>query len=136
MPNGYVAGDGLNTASYTFSAPDPATLNTFIAKLDYSLTNSNLLFVRGNLQNDSSLGVPQFPGQPASSINRDNSKGIAAGLTSTFSPNLMNSLRYSYVRQGYSTNGIGQGSYANFYGMSTIEAETRTTDVDVCRCRT
>ena len=131
MPNGYVAGDGLNTASYTFSAPDPATLNTFIAKLDYSLTNSNLLFVRGNLQNDSSLGVPQFPGQPASSINRDNSKGIAAGLTSTFSPNLMNSLRYSYVRQGYSTNGIGQGSYANFYGMSTIEAETRTTDVAV-----
>ena len=68
------------------------------------------------------MGVPQFPGQPASSSNRDNSKGIAAGLTSTISPNLMNSLRYSYIRQGYASYGIGQGSYANFYGMSTLQA--------------
>ncbi len=43
----------------------------------------------------------------------------------------MNSLRYSYIRQGYSIDGIGQGAYANFYGMSTIEAETRNNIVDV-----
>ena len=122
LPNGYSAGDGLNTASYTWSAPAPATLNTYIAKVDYSLSNRNWLFVRGNLQHDSASGVPQFPGQPASSTNSADSKGIAVGLTSTISANLMNSLRYSYIRQGYSSYGIGQGSYANFYGMSTIEA--------------
>jgi hypothetical protein len=131
LPNGFVAGDGLNTASYTWSAPDPATLNTYIAKLDYTISDRNWLFIRGNLQDDSSLGVPQFPGDPASSSNRSNSKGVAAGLTSTLSPNLMNSLRYGYVRQSYSTNGIGQGAYANFYGMSTINAETRNSAVDV-----
>lgn len=129
LPNGYVAGDGLNTASYTWSAPQPATLNTYIAKLDYTLSDRNWLFVRGNVQDDSALGVPQFPGDPASSTNRDNSKGLAAGLTSTLSPNLTNSLRYGYIRQSYSSNGIGQGAYANFYGMSTLAAETRNTAV-------
>ena len=131
LPNGYVAGDGLNTASYTWSAPNPATLNTFIAKLDYMVSSRNSLFLRGNLQHDSSLGVPQFPGQPASSANHDNSKGLAVGLNSTLSSNLANSLRYGYVRQSYSTKGIGEGAYANFYGMSTIGAETRNTSVNV-----
>ncbi len=131
LPNGYVAGDGLNTGSYTWSAPDPASLNTFIAKLDYALTSRNWLFVRGNLQADSASGVPQFPGQAASFTNQDNSKGIAAGLNSSLSANLSNSLRYSYIRQSYSTNGIGQGAYANFYGLSTITAETRSSAVDV-----
>jgi hypothetical protein len=131
LPNGYSAGDGLNTASYTWSAPAPASLNTYITRLDYSLSSRNWLFLRGNLQKDSSLSPPQFPGQPASATNTSDSKGIAAGLNSTISPTLMNSLRYSYIRQGYATYGIGQGSYANFYGMSTINAQTRTTIVDV-----
>ncbi len=131
LPNGYSAGDGLNTASYTWSAPAPATLNTYITRVDYALSNRNWLFIRGNLQNDSALGVPQFPGQPASSTNSGDSKGLAVGLNSAISTTLMNSLRYSYIRQGYASYGIGQGSYANFYGMSTIDAQTRTTIVDV-----
>jgi hypothetical protein len=131
LPNGYVAGDGLNTASYTWSAPAPAALNTVIAKIDYAVSSRNWLFVRGNLQDDHSSGVPQFPGDPASSTNRDTSKGLAVGLASTLSSNLINSLRYGYVRQSYSTAGIGQGAYANFYGMSTLEAETRDTSINI-----
>ena len=131
LPNGYVAGDGLNTASYTWSAAAPASLNTFIAKVDYEASGRNWFFLRGNLQDDSSLGVPQFPGQPASSTNRDNSRGIAAGWNSAISVNLMNSLRYSYVRQGYASWGIGQSAYANFYGMSPVQAETRSTSVQI-----
>ena len=52
LPNGYSAGDGLNTASYTWSAPAPASLNTYITRVDYALSNNNWLFIRGNLQND------------------------------------------------------------------------------------
>ena len=54
-PNGFSAGDGLNTASYTWSAPDPASLNTYIARFDYMPTHRNWLFARGNLQNDKSF---------------------------------------------------------------------------------
>src|SRR5215475_868090 len=45
-------GDGLNTGGFTWSAPDPARLNTYIAKVDYQLTSAQRLFVRGNLQGD------------------------------------------------------------------------------------
>jgi hypothetical protein len=131
LPNGFSAGDELNTASYTWSAPNPASLNTYIARVDYMLSRRSWLFVRGNLQDDSQSGVPQFPGQPASFKYRDNSKGFVVGDTWNISPNLINNLHYGFTRQGYATRGIGQGQYANFYNISPLYAETRTTLVDV-----
>jgi hypothetical protein len=130
-PNGLSAGDGLNTASYTWSAPDPTSLNTYIARFDAILSRRNWLFARGNLQNDKSSAVPQFPGQPASSTNTDNSKGFVVGDTWDVSSNLTHNLHYGFTRQGYASRGIGQGSYANFYNISPLYAETRTTLVDI-----
>jgi hypothetical protein len=131
LPNGHAAGDGLNTASYTWSAPNPGSLNTFIVKLDANVSSHNWLFVRGNLQNDRNQAPPEFPGQPPSSTNTDNSKGIAAGDTWNISPRLVNDLRYGFTRQGYGERGIGQGQYANFYDIGNLYAETRTTLVGI-----
>lgn len=130
-PNGLSAGDGLNTASYTWPAPNPASLNTYIARFDFMPSHRNWLFVRGSLQNDTSFDVPQFPGQPASSTNTNNSKGFVVGDTWDLSSNLINNLHYGFTRQGYASRGIGQGSYANFYNISPLYAETRTTLVDI-----
>jgi len=133
LPNSFVAGDGLNTAAYTWSAPNPVNLNTTIGKIDYILNEKNRFFVRGNLQDDTTLGVPQFPGQPASSDTRDNTKGIAGGYIWSPTPTLVNNARYGYARQGYSDRGIGQGSYVNWGAgsISSLTAETRTSIVTV-----
>jgi hypothetical protein len=131
MPNGLSAGDGLNTASYTWSAPNPASLNNYIARFDWTPSQRDLLFIRGNLQNDKTFGVPQFPGQSGSSTNTDNSKGFVVGDTWDASSNLIQNLHYGFTRQGYATRGIGQGQYANFYDISPLYAETRTTLVDI-----
>jgi hypothetical protein len=49
--NGGSLGDGgVNSGSYTFSSPNPNTLNTSIVKFDYNLSASQHLFGRGNLQ--------------------------------------------------------------------------------------
>ncbi len=125
--NGFSTGDGLNTASYTFSATDPATLNTYIAKLDYTPSDRQRLFIRGNLLGDRSLGVPQFPGQPASTQIVNNSKGIAAGHVWTLSNNLINNFRYGYVWEGLSTLGVGDASFVSFSALSSPVAQTRTT---------
>jgi hypothetical protein len=130
-PNGESAGDGLNTASYTWSAPNPASLNTSIARLDYMPSHRNWLFVRGNLQGDRESGVPQLPGQAASATNTDNSKGISVADTWTISSRLINTLHYGFTRQGLASRGIGQGQYANFYNISPLNAETRTTLTDI-----
>jgi hypothetical protein len=131
LPNGNTTGDGLNLASFSFSSPHPGTLNTSIAKLDYQINDKHHLFVRGNLQKDTQAGTEQFPGQPASSEYIDNSKGLAAGETWSITPSLVNDVRYGYIRQGFSSSGIGHGDYTTFRFISQPVAETRSDKVDV-----
>ena len=50
--NDTTVGDGLNTGGFRFNARTPTQLNTYIARFDFNLTNSQTLFVRGNYQND------------------------------------------------------------------------------------
>ncbi len=62
--NGATLGDGgFNSGSYTFSSPNPQTLNTTILRLDYIPTEKHRIFARGNLQKDTTGGVEQFPGR-------------------------------------------------------------------------
>jgi hypothetical protein len=80
MSNGFVEGDGLNTASFTWSAPNPTTLNTYIAKIDYMI-GKHRLFVRGNLQGDKTSGPPEFPSDPPSYLLTNNTRAVAANDT-------------------------------------------------------
>lgn len=125
--NGFTEGDGLNTGSFTFASPNPVTLNTSIARIDYTPNEKHRIFVRGNLQKDTTIGVEQFPGQGPSTYYEDNTKGVIGGDTWSISPNLVNDVRYGYIRQGYSNRGIGAGDYVDFRFMSTTTAETRST---------
>ena len=131
LPNGNVSGDGYNTASYTWSAPDPATLNTSIVKLDWVPSDRHRLFVRGNLQDDTADSAPQFPGQPFSLVQRTNTKGVAAADIWTIGKNMINNIRYGFTREGYSDRGTGSGSYVTFIGLSNIYAETRNSLIAV-----
>ncbi|MGC1784602.1 MAG: hypothetical protein WA708_18935, partial [Acidobacteriaceae bacterium] len=129
--NGTFLGDGLNTGSYSFSSPNPVTLNTGIGRIDWSPSDKQHIFARGDLQKDTRDDPEQYPGQPASNVHVDNTKGIIAGWTWTLSPNLVNDLRYGYIRQGFSDRGIGTGDYVFFRFQSTITAQTRTTITSV-----
>lgn len=129
--NGTTTGDGLNSGSYTFASPAPVSLNTMIARIDYEPSVKHRIFVRGNLQKDTSSEVEQFPGQGPSSTTISNNKGITAGDTWTITPNLINDIRYGYVRAGEGITGIGQGDYVDFRFLSTATAETRNTVTSV-----
>lgn len=131
VANGGLTGDGLNTGSFTFASPAPLSLNTSIARLDFTPNEKHRIFVRGGLQKDTSDGVEQFPGQPPAYVLEDNTKGIIAGDTWSISPNLVNDIRWGYIRQGYSNRGIGMGDYVDFRFMSTATSETRTTVASV-----
>jgi len=136
-PNGYytnvpaatgaASGDGLNSGSLFFPVKIPLTQNTSIFKLDYNLTSKQQVFARGNLQKDTSVGDANLPGQPPSSTTENNTKGLAFGHTWAPTTNIVNDLRYGYVRQGYGTSGIGVGDYVTFRFLSQPEAQTRAT---------
>ena len=119
-------GDQLNTTGYLFNAPGKTDQNTYIVKLDYKLDDAgkHSLFVRGNLQNDSSdnqttANAPQFPGLPANSVNLANNKGLAAGWTGVLTPNLVSNFRYGFTREGQQNTGVLTANYEWFRGFST-----------------
>lgn len=124
-------GDGLNTGGFTWSAPDPARLNTYIAKVDYQLSSGQRLFVRGNLQGDRSSLAPQFPGGPASASLVSTSKGLAIGHIWTVSSTLINNFRYGYIRQALNNVGAGNNSFSDFAGISPLTSENTTTLLNV-----
>ncbi len=131
LPNGSLAGDGLNTGSYTWAAPNPTNLWTNIAKIDYAISDKHHLFVRADLQDDSVLSPPQFPGQVPSNTNRDNTKGIAVGEIWTINQNIVNNARFGFTREGYSNAGASDQSWITLASVSNPVAETYSTIVHV-----
>jgi hypothetical protein len=124
-------GDGLNTGGFTWSAPAPARLNTYIAKVDYQLNTGQRLFIRGNLQGDKISLAPQFPGDPPSASLVSTSKGIAVGHTWTISSTLINNFRYGYIRQSLNNLGAGNNSFSDFVGFSPLTAENTSALLNV-----
>ncbi len=126
-PNTDSVGDGMNFRGYTFAAPNPAKLDTYIAKLDFNLDQSgnHRAWVRGNLQNDRAAGVPQwvYPDgttTPANSVTLTNSKGLAAGYTAILGTNWVNNFRYGFIRFGTGTAGVSNGHYVTLRGLDPL----------------
>ena len=114
-------GDDLDTIGYRFNAPQHNVYNTYISRLDYRIDSAgnHTLFLRGNLQNDSSNGLPQFPGLPPNSVSLNNSKGLAAGYTGIIKANLVATTRWGFTRAGTENTGVLSGNYEWFRGFTT-----------------
>jgi hypothetical protein len=125
--------DGLNVLGYTFAAPQPTDLNTYLARLDYNLTSNgnHRLFLRGGLMGDRLSYAPQFSSEPPSRISHDNSKGIFAGYTAILNSRLINNFRYGFVRQGVGDDGQNPYSYVSMWTLSDQVSFARTTKVNV-----
>ncbi len=141
QPNTDAGGDGFDYRGFTFPAPIPSKLDTYILKLDYKLnaSGSHSLFLKGHLQNFhgastadlTNLIAAQFPGDPLSDIHTDNSKGIFAGYTALFGNNKVNNFRYGLIRQGLGDTGLGAIDFNHFRGMNDIQNFSSTTLVNV-----
>jgi hypothetical protein len=129
LPNSQAPNDGYNLFGYTFASPAPQSLNTLIAKFDENIHANHRLFLRLNAQSDHTAGPAQFPGQPASYLLSDDSKGIAAGDIWTINNSLVNNLRYGLVHQSYANNGVTDQDYVTFQNISTLKASGFTSQI-------
>lgn len=119
-----VVGDLLDYRGFTFAGSSPEKLNTYIARLDYKITSNgnHSLFLRGNLQNDNQAAAPQFPGEPSSNFHTGNNKGIAVGYSALLRPTLINSFRWSLVREGIGDSGINSRPFVHFRTLTDVTA--------------
>jgi hypothetical protein len=126
LPNSNLAGDGLNFSGFQFVIPQHSSFDTYIARLDWIVTQKHSVFWRGNLVNDDQPSPPQFPGQPPASSVLTNSKGYALGYTAILHPNLVNDLRFGLTRQGSSNSGISNQPQITLAGLESPTAYTRS----------
>lgn len=126
--NNPTRGDKLTTEGYSFAYNANRSYNTYIARLDWNIDRNgkHTVYWRGNLQNDSEPGGPQFPGQPASSTTLTNNKGFAAGYTYLISPSLVNTVVFGLTRQGYSNSGLMAAPYVDLQGITSLNAHSST----------
>jgi Carboxypeptidase regulatory-like domain len=101
VPNFAGAGDGLNTSGFLFNAPANQTLNNYVARVDWTMTNKMKVFVRGSLVRETIDRVPsiQFPGDPLTFISTDHDYAYVIGHTWTISNTKINQFVYGQTRQ-------------------------------------
>jgi hypothetical protein len=133
-PNSDAFGDGFDYRAFTFAAPNPTKLDTYILKVDYKLTQSgnHSLFLKGHLENfrgdpnASQAQLQEFPGRPINDFLTNNSKGLFAGYTALIRPTLVNNLRYGYIRQGIGDAGLSSSDFNHFRGLDDVQGFTNT----------
>jgi hypothetical protein len=125
--NDSTVGDGLNTSGFRFNARTPTELDTYIGRLDFNLSNSQTLFLRGNYQNDTVTRAVYF--SPDCSVPGDNiqcfpdtpplttwnhPKGLAVGHVWTVSNTVVNRFNYGLTRASFTQNGDSSENRVNF----------------------
>ena len=70
LPNNFFAGDGLNTAGYSFGAPQREKQYDFVSKFDFKINDNNSFYIRyaqgqqNTIGDAGNGGLQSFPGFP------------------------------------------------------------------------
>jgi hypothetical protein len=118
--------DGKNIMDFRFAAPIENDFNTFIGKVDYRISDNSSLFLRGNVQDDTTNAPPQFPGQDPRSQGVTQNMGFAIGYDAALSSSIVNSFRYGMTKIDSGSVGRLNGNAVSFRFISDLEPLTST----------
>jgi hypothetical protein len=120
VSNSQAVGDGFNYVGYTWAAPISDDMNVYIAKLDYNITQDakHRVSLTGALRNEANPGAPFLPGMPPSQTLVNYNKGLIANYSGVISPAIVNSLRYSFVRESVGNFGDSYKDWVYFRGLN------------------
>ena len=113
LPNDFSLGDGLNRAGFRFNAPISVKLESHTARVDFTLTDRQSLFARGNYQSDLHGRAPRFPTTPAPNL-WINPRGFVVGHNWTVTNSLVNNARVGLTRAGVTQQGDSDAASIGF----------------------
>lgn len=122
---GQGVGDGINTGGFQFNAPTTTKENTHIAKFDWSPTESQQVFFRGNYQFDKLALTSAFPDTPPRAL-WSHPYGYVGGHNWTISNTKINNFRYGLTRQAFSTQGDSGSNNISFRFVFSPSLYART----------
>jgi hypothetical protein len=108
-------GDGINTGGYRFTSPIPDIDTTYIAKIDYNLTTTQKITLRGTVNRRNAIeSVQVFPTDPVTHPYIDRSYGYVAIHTWDIGRNKVNQFYYG--------DNISKLSFPNSYNPTGADA--------------
>ncbi|MBA3443085.1 MAG: hypothetical protein H0T92_24840, partial [Pyrinomonadaceae bacterium] len=138
LPNNFTVGDGLNTAGFSFTAPQTERQYDFTTKIDHAFNERNSIYVRysqgeQNTLGDSGnsnvttggggVGGPQaFPGGPRSVDTYRTPKNLAVNYRATLTPTTVNEFVAGFNRFTFSFNNADPNAAQNlpvFFNLIT-----------------
>jgi len=93
-PNLPSAGDGINTEGFLFNTPDNDHQNSFVGRLDYTITSRDKIFARGSWDRDAGdQTTRQFPEDPEAVVtNVNHNRSFVIGYTRSITNSLVNDI--------------------------------------------
>ncbi len=119
LPNNFTLGDGLNTAGFTFVAPQTERQYDFTTKIDHSFNERNAVYVRYSRGSQTTLGdnanggLQSFPGLPNVVDTFRTPRNLAVNYRATITPNLVNEFVAGFNRFTFSFNNPDPNAAAN-----------------------
>ncbi|HMD37870.1 MAG TPA: carboxypeptidase-like regulatory domain-containing protein [Candidatus Acidoferrum sp.] len=112
--NDLTGGDGVNTGFYRFNAPVKVDHNTYVGRVDYTISSNQKLFSRFNVLRESDTqAVQQFPGDPTAQLFQDKSWAFVIGHTWTINSHNINAATFGITQQ-YNNFPAGPGAFPTF----------------------
>jgi len=110
LPNNFTVGDGLNTAGFSWVAPQTERQYDYSMKIDHNFNDRHSMFVRyaqgaqNTVCDNVNGGLARFPGLPCFVDTLRNPKNLAVSYRATLSPVVVNELVAGFNRFIFSFN--------------------------------
>lgn len=110
LPNNFRLGDGLNTAGFTFVAPQTERQYDFTTKIDHNFNERNAVYVRYSRGSQNTLGdavnggLQAFPNTPRIVDTFRTPRNLAVNYRATLAPTLVNEFVIGFNRFAFSFN--------------------------------
>ncbi|HTB98702.1 MAG TPA: TonB-dependent receptor [Terracidiphilus sp.] len=120
-------GDGVNTGGYRFKSPIPDLQNTYVGRVDYTLTPTQRVFGRFTIARQNAISaLPEFPADPVTHPFIDRSYAYMVSHVWTIGSNKVNQLYYGDTIErfdfpdDYNPTGVNQYSFTGIDGPYTV----------------
>jgi hypothetical protein len=119
LPNNYTVGDGLNTAGFSWVAPQTEKQYDWTMKIDHNFNERNAVYVRYSRGSQNTLcdnvngGLAKFPGLPCFVDTFRTPRNLAVNYRATLAPTVVNEFVAGFNRFTFSFNNPDPNWLAN-----------------------
>ncbi len=119
LPNNYTVGDGLNTAGFSWVAPQTERQYDWTMKIDHNFNERNAVYVRysrgsqNTICDNANTGLGKFPGLPCFVDTFRTPRNLAVNYRATLAPTVVNEFVAGFNRFTFSFNNPDPNWLAN-----------------------